>query len=109
MNQRGNTTRPRMATATVMTTASAAMPRNALGNPNSDACQLCATMLQLITELRSQPSDAVGSSASVRASIESTNDASRPIAPEMTISIAVRVRHACDGGSSRSGSGSTSS
>ena len=31
---REDRTRPRMATATVMTTASAAMPRNALGNPN---------------------------------------------------------------------------
>ena len=78
MYQRGNRTPPAIATATVITTASAAMPRNAFGKPNSCACQLLATVPQLMTELKSHAKVAFVSAASARASMDSTNDASRP-------------------------------
>src|SRR5262245_23786732 len=77
MNQRGNRTPPRLATAMVITTGSATRPRYALGKPSRCACHEVPTVPQLITELMLQARLAVGSAASVIASTESTNDATR--------------------------------
>ena len=77
MNQRGNRTPPRLATARVITTGSVTRPRNALGNPSSEDCQEVATVPQLITALMLQPRSALGFAASLSASMDSTNDATR--------------------------------
>ena len=64
MNQRGNRTPEREATAMVITTGSAIMPRKALGKPNTLACQLAPTRAQSRTALMEHASSALGSAAS---------------------------------------------
>src|ERR1700733_6298843 len=83
MNQRGNFTPPRAATATVITTGSVTRPKKALGKPSSDDCHDLATVPQLITALMLHPRFAWGFLASVMASTDSTNDATR-LAAEAT-------------------------
>lgn len=61
----------------VITTGSATSPRNAFGKPNSCACQLSATVPQLITSLMSQERLRCGSAARRTASTDRTNEASR--------------------------------
>jgi hypothetical protein len=53
------------------------MPRNAFGKPNRCACHEAPTVPQLMTALMLQDRLAVGSAASLIASYDSTNDASR--------------------------------
>lgn len=76
-NPRGNRTPARPATAMVMTTGSAISPRNALGNPNTEACQEAPTVPQLMAVLMLQDRSAWGSLARVTASTERTKDARR--------------------------------
>src|SRR4051812_6251048 len=91
MNQRLNLTPDRAATAMVMTTGSAISPRKALGKPNTDACHEEATVPQLRTALMSQPRSALGFSASVIASTASTNEATRLVMDDTSITIQTPV------------------
>ena len=86
MNGRGNTTPVRHAIAIVMTTGSAMRPRNALGNPSSEACHDRPTVEHEMCLLKLHDSSAAGFLARAIASIESTSEAVSDRIDEMSIS-----------------------
>ena len=85
INHFGKRTRPRPASATVITTGSQMSPRKAFGKPNKLDCQEIPTLPQDTTALRLQESGALTFFARAIASIERTSEAERLSNEEINI------------------------